>query len=77
MEFNEIVYRNLYKRIANREVRSPEGLSITELTAWTSGYAKCQLDILEVIAEQMKEFSSKRSGQNVVIDLADIPNVAN
>lgn len=76
MEFDEIVYRNLYKKIVDREVRCPEGLNITELNGWASGYAKCQLDILDIIAEQMKEFSSIRSGQNVYVDLANIPGVS-
>ncbi len=37
------------KRIMERTVTPPMGYTTRELCAWMNGYAKCQMDIIEVI----------------------------
>lgn len=48
-------YLYLIDRIVNRTVDPPTVDSTEELNGWLGGYAECQLDILNVIAEVRKE----------------------
>ena len=38
-------------RIINREIEPISGVSVAELDMWLTGYAKCQLDILNILEE--------------------------
>lgn len=42
-------YDMIFNRIVNRTIKVPEDMPLNELSAWMSGYAKCQLDILDLI----------------------------
>lgn len=48
-------YLYLIDRIVNRTVEPPVVDSTEELNGWLNGYAECQLDILNIIAEVRKE----------------------
>lgn len=49
MELTKMGYDNIVDRIVNRQVDPPKNLTVTALNAWLSGYAKCQLEILDII----------------------------
>ena len=44
-----IGYNYIIDQVVNRKVQPPEEMYTMELSAWLTGYAKCQNDIIDII----------------------------
>lgn len=49
-------YDQIVERIVNRTVQPPNGKTAYELTAWMTGYATCQNDVLEIIGKLKDQY---------------------
>lgn len=56
----DIGYENIIEKLVNRVVTMPDDdYNLEMLSAWLSGYAQCQHDVLEII-EDLKKGSAQR-----------------
>lgn len=50
----DVGYDFILSKITGRLIESPDHYNVDMLSAWLSGYAQCQHDIIEVIEEMRR-----------------------
>lgn len=47
----DIGYKEIIDRIVNRQIEPPKDMTVNELAVWMNAYAKCQIDIIDIIKD--------------------------